>query len=198
MPGRKWYVLAGAIFVVSFVAFVFFLFTRILGMGDAFDRFVVPGSAEVELEETGRYTVFHESISTLDGAVYRVGDVSGLEIEVVAEDGSPVRVVSPIGSMEYRMGGREGTAMAAFEVDEPGTYRISATYRGGEGPETVLAVARGFGTRIVTTVFGAIGLALGGTFLSVGIAVTTFVLRHRAKRRPPAVHSGSGRPPTVG
>lgn len=198
MPGRKWYVIAGAIFVVSFVAFVVFLFTRILGMGDAFDRFVVPGSAAVELEGTGRYTVFHESTSTLDGIVYRVGDVSGLEIEVVSPDGSPVRVVSPTGSMEYRMGGREGTAMAAFEVDEPGAYRISATYRGDEGPETVLAVTRGFGIRIVTTVFGAIGLALGGTVLSVGIAVTTFVLRHRAKRRPPRVSAGSGRPPTMG
>lgn len=198
MPGRKWYAIAGAIFVVSFVAFVFFLFTRILGMGDAFDRFVVPGSAEVELEETGRHTIFHESISTLDGAVYRVGDVSGLEIEVVSPDGSPVRVISPTGSMEYRLGGREGTAMAAFEAEEPGTYRISATYRGGEGPETVLAVTRGFGTRIVTTIFGAIGLALGGTVLSVGIAVTTFVLRYRSKRRPPTVPAGTGRPPTVG
>ncbi len=198
MPGRKWYVVAGAIFVASFVAFVFFLFTRILGLGDAFDRFVVPGSAVIELEETGRHTVFHESTSTLDGIVYRVGDVSGLEIEVVAEDGSPVRVVSPMGSMEYRLGGREGTAMAAFVVEEPGAYSVSATYRGGAGPETVLAVTRGFGTRIVTTVIGAVVLAMGGTVLAVGIAVTTFVLRHRAKRRPSAVPAGSGRPPTVG
>lgn len=194
MPGRKWYGVAGVVLVASLAAFAFFLFTQIRGIGDAFDRFVVPGTAEVEVEEAGRHTIFHESTSTVDGTVYRVGDVTGLEIEVLSPSGERVEVGSPTGSMNYQVGGREGVAIATFVADGPGAHRITAEYRSGSGPETVLAVSRGFGTRIVTTVLGSIGLALGGTFLAVAIAVTTFVLRFRASRRARM----AGRPPTVG
>lgn len=197
MPGRKWYVVAGIVFVASLTAFAVFLFDRIGEIGESFERFVVPGGAEIEAVEPGRYTIFHESTSTVGGMLYRVGDVSGLVIEVVSPEGSRLEVRSPVGSTTYEFGGREGAAIAAFEVERPGTYRISADYADGAGPETVLAVSRGFGARLFTTVFGAIGLSLGGTLLAVGIAVATFVMRYRARRRGRSGTGAGDRPPAV-
>lgn len=188
-PSRKGYVFAAAVLAAGVVGFVLVLFLGLSGL--SMQRVVVPGSAELALEESGRYTIYHESRSVMDGRVYDVDDVSGLTVELVsAETGESVPLDSPGANTTYDLRGRSGRGVLTFEVDRPGAYRLSADYPAGGGPETVLAVGKGIGTRIAMTVVGAIAIAIGSFLLAAAIAVVTFVRRRRAIRAaPPVVNS---------
>jgi hypothetical protein len=188
-PSRKGYVFAAAVLAAGVVGFALVLFLGLSGL--SMQRVVVPGSAELTMEEAGRYTIYHESRSVVDGRVYDVTDVSGLTVEIVsAETGESVPLDSPGANTTYELRGRSGRGVLTFEVDRPGAYRLSAEYPAGGGPETVLAVGKGIGTRIAMTVFGAIAIGIGSFLLAVAIGVVTFVRRRRARRRavPPRSH----------
>ena len=187
-PGRGGYLLAAVVLVLGVTGLAAVLYMGLSGL--AMQRVVVPGSAELALEEAGRYTIYHESRSVVDGRVYDVADVSGLTVELVsAETGESVPLDSPVANTTYDLRGRSGRGVLTFEVDRPGAYRLSADYPAGGGPETVLAVGKGIGTRIATTVFGAIAIGIGSFLLAVAIGIVTFVRRRRAHRGavPPAV-----------
>lgn len=187
-PSRKGYVFAAAVLAAGVVGFVLVLFLGLSGL--SMQRVVVPGSAELALKESGRYTIYHESRSVMDGRVYDVDDVSGLTVELVsAETGESVPLDSPGANTTYDLRGRSGRGVLTFEVDRPGAYRLSADYPAGGGPETVLAVGKGIGTRIAMTVVGAIAIAIGSFLLAAAIAVVTFVRRRRAIRAAPPVVS---------
>lgn len=188
-PGRKGYVFAGAVLVIGVITFGAILYLGLSGL--SMQRVVVPGSGELALEEPGRYTIYHESRSVMDGRVFDVADVSGLTVELIsAETEEPVPLDAPGANTTYELRGRSGRAVLTFEVDRPGAYRLSAGYSAGGGPETVLAVGRGLGTRIATTVAGAIAVAIGSVLLAGAIAVVTFVRRRRAR--------GGAAPPFIG
>ncbi|HYO46804.1 MAG TPA: hypothetical protein VEY33_08970 [Gemmatimonadota bacterium] len=188
-PSRKGYVFAAAVLAAGVVGFALVLFLGLSGL--SMQRVVVPGSAELALEEPGRYTIYHESRSVVDGRVYDVADVSGLTVELVsAETGESVPLDSPGANTTYDLRGRSGRGVLTFEVDRPGAYRLSADYPAGDGPETVLAVGKGLGTRIAMTVAGVIAIGIGSFLLAAAIAVVTFVRRRRAIRAaPPVVNS---------
>jgi hypothetical protein len=183
--GRKGFVIAALVLVLGAIGSAAILYLGLSGL--SMQRVVVPGSAEIALEEPGRHTIYHESRSVVDGRVYDVADVSGLTVELVsAETGESVPLDVPGANTTYELRGRSGRGVLTFEVDRPGAYRLSAEYPAGGGPETVLAVGRGLGTRIAMTVVGAIALGLGSFLLAVAIAVVTFVRRRRAAHAIPA------------
>ncbi|MGH6915851.1 MAG: hypothetical protein ACREH3_19345, partial [Geminicoccales bacterium] len=85
MPGRQWYVFAAAIFVVGIALSVRYLFTSVGELGDELPQIVVPGAAELSLQEPGTYTIFHEHESIVDGRYYSTREnLSGLEVGVVS------------------------------------------------------------------------------------------------------------------
>lgn len=185
MPSRKGYLVAVGVFVVGMIGFAAFLFFGLRGLGDELPRFVVPGTTELDLNQTGTYTIFHESESVVDGRVYTPADASGLYVEVVsAETGESISLDTPGASSSYTLGGRSGRAVLTFEVEEPGAYRLVAGYPDGSGPETVLAVGHGFGRRLFMTVAGSIAIAFGSAGIALVIAVVTFVRRRRARQQP--------------
>ncbi len=189
-PGRGGYVAAGIVMLLGVIAFGAILYLGLTGL--SMERLVVPGSAEIALDETGRHTIYHESLSTLNGRVYDVEDVAGLSVEVVeVATGEAVHLDGPVGSTTYDLGGRSGRAVLAFDVERPGVYRLSAEYGDAGGPETVLAVGRGLGTRIAATVAGAIAVIGGAFVLAVALAALTFFRRRRARR-------GAAPPPAPG
>lgn len=187
-PSRAGYWIAALVLLMGLIGMALVLYLGLTGL--SMQRVVVPGSGEIALEKPGRYTIYHESRSVVDGRVYDVDDVAGLTVELVsAETGETVPLGAPFGNTTYDLGGRSGRGVLAFEVDRPGAYRLSADYPGGSGPETVLAVGGGIGTRIAMTVVGSITLAGGAFLLALGIGIITFVRRRRARRRaaPPAI-----------
>lgn len=184
MPGRKWYVVAGIIFVVGIIAFAGFLFLRLRNLDEGFKQVVVPGSPEIVLDEPGTWTIYRETGSSIAGKYYGYADLTGLEVVVRAPSGQTVTLTPPGMNENYTIGGREGTAIFRFEAPTVGVYHLEASYPGGrDGPEGVLAVGRLFMTNLLITIFGGLGIAFFSFALALVIAVVTFVRRYRAKRR---------------
>lgn len=191
-PGRHWYVAAGAVFLIgSLLAGVlaYRFVSGLLNLTDSLTQVVVPGTADLTLEDSGDYTIFYEYQSVVDGRVYMTGEsVPGLDVSLVSrEDGSPVALTSPATRTTYNVGERAGVSVLSFSIDRPGTYELSASYLPGRsGPEVVLAVGQGVGRGILTSIgaiFGAGALFCATGALAVAIAVITLVKRRKVIQR---------------
>lgn len=189
MRGRKGYVVAALIFVAGLAAAGTFLVLRLRDLGSGLHQVVVPGVAELRLEEVGGYTIFHETGATVDGRYYASGEVSGLAVSVLAPDGRSVEVHAPGSTTSYEFGGREGRSILAFEIDRPGTYVLSGEYPDGAGTDVVLGVAHGLGRRLALTIAGTLALAFGPAAVAVCLAAVTFLRRYRARRNPSGAES---------
>ena len=101
----------------------------------------------------------------------------------VRTGGANVPLAASKTSTRYSVGSTAGRSLFDFEARTPGTYQISATYDGGrKGPQTVLAIDRGFFGSLVMTILGAMAMALAGMGIAIAIAVVVFIKRRRAKR----------------
>lgn len=179
-PGRIWYIIAVAIFLIGMAAMAAFLITRLLDMGEALTRFVVPGEQTLTLE-AGEYTVFHEPQSVIDGKIYSGGSLSGMTVTVTGPDGGVVPVSGSTTGGRYTLGGHTGFAVFDFAAASPGDYVIAGRYADdAPGPQTVLAVGAGFLSGLLTTIFGSLGIAFGGAIIAAVIAVRVLVKRRRA------------------
>lgn len=180
---------AALVLAVGLAAAGTFLFLRLRDLGAGLHQVVVPGVAELSLEETGGYTIFHETGATVDGRYYASDDVAGLAVSVTDPDGRAVAVRAPGATTSYAFGGREGRSILAFDVDRPGTYVLAGDYPVGSGSEVVLGVAHGFGRRLAMTIGGTLALAFGSAGLGLALAAITFLRRYRASRRIAEVES---------
>lgn len=87
----------------------------------------------------------------------------------------------PTASSTYNFAGRSGASAFVFDVDAPGTYRLTAGYDDGRPqPETVLAVGTGFISGLFSTIALSGGIALAGTGLAMAIFIVVLLRRRRA------------------
>jgi hypothetical protein len=185
-PGRWYYGLAACIFVGGWVAFGIFLWKNLSGIADQLQQVVVPGKTTINLASAGNYTIYHEYESVVGSKIYSSGQtLSGLEVKLSSvATGEEVALARSGADSTYSLGGRSGKAVFDFTIGRPGAYELTAHYpEGEEGPEVVLAVGQGFAGRILTTVFGALGIVFGSMALAVAIAVITAIKRHNAAKR---------------
>jgi hypothetical protein len=181
-PGRVWYLVAIVVFLVGMAAMAAFLITRLTSMDSGLTRFVVPGEQTLTLE-AGNYTVFHEPQSVVDGKIYSGGSLGGMSVTVTDADGSDVPL-SPAGSGRYSFGGHTGFAVFDFTAAAAGPYVIAGRYADdAPGSQTVIAVGAGFLSGLLTTIFGALGIAFGGAIIAAIMVVRTLVKRRRAGLR---------------
>lgn len=181
-PGRRWYIIAAIIAILGWTATVVFLVSRLSDSTGSMIRALVPGQVDIVLKEPGTYTIFHEYESTLDGRVYHVGDVSGLNIRVRSQTaGQDISLRSATGS-RYRAMSNAGRSLFDFNVEAPGAYQIVASYDGGrKEPQTVLAIGHGFVGALVMTILGALAMAFVSMGAAIAIAVVVFLKRRRAR-----------------
>ena len=184
MPGRAWYWIAAAIFVVGASAAAIFLWSRLTGLENQLTQVLVPGSADVVLEKPGTYTIFHEKVSVFDGRYYTADSISGLTFAVATlPDGTPVALTVPGASTSYQIAGRSGVGVLAFEIVEPGSYRLSARYDDGrQEPKTVLAIGRNFVGNLLATIFGSLAIGFASAGIAIAIATVTYLKRRAAIR----------------
>lgn len=163
-------------------------------IGNAFTRFVIPGSGVVALEKPGTYTIFHETQSVIDGRIYAVKNVPGIKVDVAPEaGGAPIPVTTPNGHSTYSVGSSKGESLLAFTVAQPGRYRVTAAYNPGQnGPQTVLAVSKGIFGTLFRAIVIVIGSVLLGFALSLALLLTTYF---RRRRMVPAAALGGGAAP---
>lgn len=182
-PGRGWYVVAIVVFLAGMAGMGAFLLDRLSHIADGLSRFVVPGEQTLTLAP-GSYTVFHESRSVIDGRIFDSPGLGGLAVTVTSPAGAALALEPVTMSGRYDFGGHTGFATFDFTVAEPGDYTVAGRYPDAAGgPETVIAVGRGFIGSLFGTIFGALGIAFGGAAIAAAILVTVLVRRRRAGLR---------------
>ncbi|MCW5748324.1 MAG: hypothetical protein KIT36_19205 [Alphaproteobacteria bacterium] len=197
MPSRGWYVVAAVVLVAAVVAAVWLAVARVGGMQGGLTQIVVPGSADLELTRPGTYTIFHERTSQVDGRIFSSSDISGLRVAVRSvANGRAIAVRRPTGSTSYNFSGRSGQSVLAFDIDAPGTYRLTAGYDDGRTrPQAVLAVGTGFVSGLLATIALSFGIALAGVAVAMVIFIVVLLKRRRALQPAPAPVQWPGRPP---
>ena len=186
MPGRKWYAVSAIVLVGGLVVAGLVLFSRLKGLGDELRQVMMPGEAELSLDRSGTYTIFHEHESIVEGRYYSSPEaIAGLAVRMTSgASGAPVELRAPPVRATYSFGGRSGVSIFSFEIDRPGSYRISAGYPDARTePRIVLTIGRGFVGGLVKTILGTIGIAFGTLAISGTFAVVTFVKRRQARRQ---------------
>ena len=179
---RSHYVIGITVLVVGIVLFAILLRTP----GKAIPpeiQIIVPGSRDLYLPEAGKYTIFYEYLSIIDGKTYSTGEslspmLAGLQSRQyykIFELSRPSRI------RRYEVGGRAGVSVVEFEIESPGNYLFSAEYEGDvSGPDVVFAIGKlktlGTTPVVLGTLFGT--LIIGGF-----IIIRTFLNRRKAIRQ---------------
>lgn len=184
-PSRWYYALAALVLVAGIASWVLLLVGGLGSFADSLTQVVVPGKHDIALAEPGVYTVFYEHESVVGGRVYATGErLPGLQVTLASRaTGAPVVLSRASTSARYSLGGRSGVSLLEFRIEQAGSFELSAWYPGPDGgPEVVLAVGRGFTTRLLGTILGSLGIFFGSAAAAVAIAAVTFVKRRKALR----------------
>lgn len=156
---------------------------RLSGITNGSQQFVVPGRSEIFLSEPGKYEIFYEYRSVINGKVYLTEKtLSGLQctLKDKATD-QLISMESPSISSNYSLGGREGISVLAFTVKKAGKYVLSAQYSSGkEAQEVVLAIGKSIGEKISSVIIVGIAIFILTMVLSIVIFVVTFLIRRKA------------------
>jgi len=182
-PSRWWYLLAISLVAAGFAGMAAFMLPRLLGMADALIQVVAPGEAELTLDEPGTYTVFHERRSVVDDRLYVSNTISGLRITVQSTaTGREIPVAPTSLSQTYTFGGRSGVSVVAFDIAEPGGYRLISAYEDGRSePQAVLAIGHGFLAGLMTTILGSLVIVFG--CIAAAAVIVIVVWRKRSTAR---------------
>lgn len=184
-PSRWYYVLAALIFIAGEAIFFSYIFSNLGGISEGLTQVVVPGNSDLNLSETGKYTVFYENESVVNGRIYSTGqDISGLQVEIKNKStGFKVPLDSPRGSATYSIGGRTGRSILEFDIVQPGFYELSGWYPNGTGPEVVLAVGKGLFDNIMSMVVVGIITFFGSALAALAIIIIVYRKRKDAERQ---------------
>jgi hypothetical protein len=182
-PSRIFYGVSISVFIAGLILFIIVLISRIFssvnGIGT---QVVVPGTEIIELNKTGKYNIFHEYKSVVDGKIYSSNSINGLYCTLKnVKTGEDITLTITKPNIKYSVNGREGRSVFEFNIDEPGKYELKAWYGQRDGEETVLAVGKGFGAGLFATIILCIGILFGSIVISVLIFVITFLKRRKFK-----------------
>ena len=173
-PGIVWYVIAGLVNVICIVLFVLFLVGAIKCATDSIiTRVAAPGTASIEIDKAGKYTIYFEYDSVLDGKVYHNSDISDMLFTLTNKTtGEQINLNSSLANTSYSINERSGQGIFDFNVKEPGEYILETVYDTGAGENAVLAVGRPFVFQMVMQIF----LSIGSLFCAVVVPVVIFVI----------------------
>lgn len=191
-------ILSALVGIATIVGFFFLIFGMLNDITSGGQRFVVPGSGVVHIEKAGKYSIFHETQSVIDGVIYHSNYLpSGMSITVTDAVGTPIPTMNSSGGT-YSSGGYQGVAVLDVSFPEPGDYTVTATILSGEeAPLTVLSVSEGLMPKIMMTVFGGWSLMFLGLTVSslsgiAGLVLLLLGLRKNRTFTPPNAPGNAG------
>ena len=164
--------------------FVYTLFHGLTHVTDSLTQIVVPGSKELNLQQ-GRYSVFLEEESVVDGKVYSTTQsIDGLTCRVRSvQNGSSVAIENASMSTSYSVEGRSGHSVLEFSIQQSGQYTFACDYReNAKGQQVVVAVGSGVGEGIFQTVIGSLASFFGGFGGALLVVLVVVFKRNRAKK----------------
>jgi hypothetical protein len=184
MTSRGWYVVAALLFIAGGVGAGLTLWDGISDSGASIVRVTVPGSGELTLDKPGNYTIYHEREGVTDGRVSAVESLAGMTVTVTSEaTGAKLAVKTPNFIGSYTINGHNGVSVLAFDVPQPGRYRLAGAYDDGKSdPKTVLAVDLGLFGRMFRTITTAFFVGGVGALAALLIVLVTFFQRRKMVR----------------
>lgn len=191
-PPKGWFAAAGLVAAAGVVGAVAVAVVVLDAYGDRIERFEradLPVTLQVEITETGGYSIYHEYTGANDGFLR-----PGLEVTVTDPSGDPVALDRYDPPVTYVGGGQEGRGEFTFDAAETGIYTVTATGPAG----STVAVGRGIGTGLMVGIGAALLLGFGGMVGGAVMAIVVGVRRSRARRALLPVFGGWGPPPPGG
>lgn len=182
-PSRIFYVLSFIVLLIGIVTFTIFLITGIKSsLNTISHQVIVPGKSIIELKDPGKYTIYFEYRSVIDGKVFESDSMKGLRCTLMKTDTKElIKLESPSMNSNYSVSGRTGESIFVFKIDEAGEYELNAWYENGNTNESVLAIGKGFGMVVTRTVFGSIAIMFICIGTSIAIFLTTLIKRRNAE-----------------
>ncbi|WP_460695900.1 hypothetical protein [Nocardia thraciensis] len=176
-PSGRWYVFAALLAAAGIVGGIVIGMVGFMQMSDkvdGFHRIEVPGSADIQLNETGGYTVYFEY-----PAASSRGPEGNVNVRLSGPDGEPIALQDYTSDLTYSVSGREGRSGFSFDATRTGTYHLVT-----QGDSSVTAaVGRGIGSSIVTALLLGFGVVGAGVLAGVIMLIVVAVKRGSSKRR---------------
>jgi hypothetical protein len=170
---------------VGFGLFTYFLWTGIKQATSSLTQIVVPGEKDVAFATPGRYTIFLEKESVVDGCIYSAsGGISGLKCTVESKsDSEKLPLRNPSTNVTYTLPGRSGRSVLQFNATKSATYTVGCSYPdGASDPQTVVAVGTGVDSNIFSTVFRSLTTFFSTIGGCIAIFLGVLARRDRCKR----------------
>ncbi len=181
-----WHCLWGVpFFLIGVGFFAYTLFHGLTHITDSLTQVVVPGSTELNLQP-GRYSVFLEEESTVNGKIYSTKQsIAGLVCRVNSiQNGSALLIEKPGMNTSYSLNGRSGHSVLEFPIQQNGRYTFACDYGDSpRGPDVVLAVGSGVGEAISRTVMVGLASFFGGFGAGLIPLPIVLIMREREKKR---------------
>ena len=174
VPSIAGYLLAALLAVAGIVAGVALIVSGIRSYIDkveGFERFPVPDSRAVELDDGGHSIYFERPGLDSEEAL------PAISVSVTGPDGDPVPLDDYDSDVSYSVSGHDGRGVFTFRADEAGLYTVQA-----DGSDAEVAVGRGIGARFAGSVVAGVATLLLAPVLGAVLALITFLRRSRAKR----------------
>ena len=192
-PALWWFFVAGGLAVVGIVGGIALIVSGVVRWADTvedFERVSVPGTEDVQIDDTGGYSIYHEFERD---ASFRFFPPEP-DVTVTDPSGDEVVLDRYSGTVTYEISGYEGEGLFTFDADETGTYTVTAD---GD-PESVIAVGRGVGRGLAASIGAGIAVGFIGVVGGIVMAIVVGVKRSGSRRRlranwnPPPGPPGGG------
>lgn len=178
-PSRLWYVLPVALFILGMALGL--IVTQRTMIAPTGHRMLAPGELTFEVQEPGRYILWHEYRTVFEGQPYRVDtQLPDWELRVLAGSPDDPQTAAPVEQERVRharenLPQAERTTLGSYRLG-PGTYTLSAR---GDFPPRVLHLRRDTTLRNATGLAAGMGLSLLG---GVGGPLLALWLHQRRKK----------------
>jgi hypothetical protein len=157
----------------------------------AYQRVVMPGSADLRLAAATKYTVYYESRSVVGGRRFDTGPLGDLTCGLQDVSGETTVPLNAIGfSSTYSFGtSYVGAAIYDFRSNGAGRYVLSCDHAGGD---IALALAD---RSLAAPIFAGLTFTLGSIGAAAGIYSIYYVRRRSWRRRNLVPYPAGGLPP---
>lgn len=166
------YAVAGILLIVAVVICTISVFA-LISTTKADIRLTIPETKVFSFEEAGTYTIFHE----YEGAQQ---DLTGVGVLVQEQSTNQAVELENYTGATYELNGRKGISIFQFDIEEPGTYQISAENEGLDtSTGSILTIKQDF---VKNLLFVVLGIIAGCFFGISGIVlfILTYIKRSRS------------------
>ena len=181
VPGRLWYGVSVIILIAGIIVYVLWLINGITGITRGFQQIIVPGKSDILLSKPGKYTIFYEFRSRVNGRIYLTKEnLSGLECTIKEKSsGQNINLESPKITSSYSVGSRSGTSILEFTIAKAGIFELTTENSKDMEQEFVIAI----GKNIVGNILYVILVGIAGLLFTVAISVALFVIVFLKRRK---------------